>query len=222
MIIEELVKFDKYNLSLYKMIYQYYKPSWLVIGLISFLIGFASFAFLIFNLTSLRWFGLFLSIPSLVFLFFYNRKKTLFVLKTRYEKAYNLQLTKGWSDSDIWAVRLGMFSNYIKDAGLEDKDKLRIVIEYLNDDHGSTKYNYKLTETFAVVLMGAWLGALISVSLSATKKFMETNRLFISIGFVLIVAVVYLEKFVIKEIVLWRRNRNKRLKQIIYSYLVEK
>jgi hypothetical protein len=46
MIIEELVKFDKYNLSLYKMIYQYYKPSWLVIGLISFLIGFASFAFL--------------------------------------------------------------------------------------------------------------------------------------------------------------------------------
>jgi len=162
------------------------------------------------------------SILSLSFLIYYIRRKTLFVLRSRYEKVYNLKLSKGWSNSDILMVRFGMFSDYIKDTVLADKDKLRTVIEYLDNDSGATKYNYRLAETTTLVIIAALLSGFVSVSLDKAKDFIETNRLFLLIGLLLIFTVVYLEKFVIKEIVLWKRSRNNRLKHIIYHYLIEK
>jgi len=222
MSLDELMNFDKYHLTLYKLIYQYYKPGWIAISSISFLIGFVSLGFLLFNLTYLRWLGLLVSILSLSFLIYYIRRKTLFVLRSRYEKVYNLKLSKGWSNSDILMVRFGMFSDYIKDTVLADKDKLRTVIEYLDNDSGATKYNYRLAETTTLVIIAALLSGFVSVSLDKAKDFIETNRLFLLIGLLLIFTVVYLEKFVIKEIVLWKRSRNNRLKHIIYHYLIEK
>jgi len=144
------------------------------------------------------------------------------VLKNKHEKLYNLELSKSWNHSDILTIRLEMFSDYIKDTGMADKEKLRTVIEYLNDNYGSTKYNYKLTETLAILLIGAWLSGLISASLSEAKRIIETNQLIISVGILFIMVILYIERLVIKEIVLWNRSRNNRLKQIIYCYLVEK
>ena len=222
MSLDELINFDKYNLTYYKLIYQYYKPGWFSIGLASFLIGFASLFFCVFNLTYLRWLALLVGILFLSFLIYYIRKKTLFVLKSRYEKVYNLKLSKGWNNSDILKVRFGMFSDYIKDTVLADKDKLRTVIEYLDNDSGATRYNYRLAENTTLVIIAALLSGFVSVSLGKAKDFIETSRLFLSIGLLLIFMVVYVEKFIIKEIVLWKRSRNNRLKQIIYCYLVEK
>jgi hypothetical protein len=222
--IEKLKRFDKKKMPFHKLIYQKYKPSWIFLGLLLLLTGLSFLGYFLIPLGAHKWWALLTSIPFLIFSILYVKHKTLLILKRYYNKDYKLNLTDKWSYDTIQTIRLKMFEKKIKSLHLNSPEQLKYIIEYLEYEYNSKKYNYTFSTTLTVLVLSALVSGFIAVALEKTgnwNEFYKLNKLFWGISIMLIFTIFYFDKYLLKEFILLYRNRNKRLILIIYNYMIK-
>lgn len=224
LIVEELKRFDKEKLPFYKIIYSKFKLSWILISLVLLITGFSFMGIFLLPVNIHHWWAVLISILFLFLSIIYLSNRTLIVLKEKYNKKYSLNIKDKWIYDCIQIIRVRKLRIQIKRIGITSTEQLRLIIEYLEYDTNSRKYNYTFSITLIVLILGALLSGFVAGLLDKTKslnEFYQINRILLGIAIMIIFVVFYFERYVLKEFILWYRNRNKRLVQTIYNYMIE-
>lgn len=152
------------------------------------------------------------------------RNKTLIVLKKNYNKKYKLKITDKWDYNAIQFIRLSLFKKELKRIGIAKTDELIIVINYLEYDSKSNRYNYTFSITIIVLIFGALISGFVAGLLDKTQninEFYQVTKIFLGTVLMIVFTIFYFDKFLLKEFILRYRNRNKRLIQTIYNFMIE-
>lgn len=220
LIVADLKRFDSEKLSFYKIVYSKFKCTWILFGIVTSLVGlsFMGYVFIPFNFQ--KWWALLISLPFLIVSFCFVRNKIHFVLNEHYN--YNLKITDQWDA--IQFIRLKLFKDELNRIGIAKTDTLTIIIKYLEYDSNSNKYNYTFSTTIFSLIFGALLGVFVSGFLDKTqniREYYQVCKIFLGIALMIVITIVYFDWFILKEIILLYRNRNKRLVQTISLFMIE-
>lgn len=99
-----------------------------------------------------------------------------------------------------------------------------IVINYLEYDSKSNRYNYTFSITIIVLIFGALISGFVAGLLDKTQninEFYQVTKIFLGTVLMIVFTIFYFDKFLLKEFILRYRNRNKRLIQTIYNFMIE-
>lgn len=232
MTIEEIIDFDKNNLSDYKLIYSKMGKTsyWIYNAAMLFFIVLFFFP-IIWNLFSEKsnyWTLLFCppSLLALIYLIQFRRRKIVPILKN-YISKYDLDMTATGNISTdrklISNLQYRILADYLgkktKKTTNEDIDK---IIDALKYELLATKYNYQ-----ALTITIAFLTILTSTLLATFLKLGTEVDVIIKMGIksVMILIIIALllfeiEEFIIKGIILTKRNRYQRLIRILENFSI--
>ena len=219
MITEELIRFDKNNLSFKELIYNKYKPHQKIIGLFTITIGLSLLyiSFIIWN------YHLFWTIPVtiilLTFASLYIRKVNWSIILDKYKDKFKFEVYNKWDFSIIWIIRDKLLKSFIHKNKISDSN-IVYIIESLKYKNSSNSYEFKFSYTIIPVILSAITAGFVSYFLNVEMKY-KTLIILSKISILLIVTIFYFELFVLKEFILKRNNRYKRLISCLYNYLSE-
>ncbi len=219
-LIDDLQKFTSKQLSFYEIIYRKYKWSWSIVGLITLIIGFYFLGDFLYYLKLKKWCSLLISIPFLILAIFYIRNKTLVVLNKYYNEKFNLKISDKWDSKTIEQLQLGLFKEEINRLGITNTEKLRIFIDYLEFDKKSNQYKYSFTINCTLLLLGAFLGVIFP-NLFGKIDLEHLNLNYFLLPLLILFVLFYFELIFLKEFIVLRKNKNKRLIKIIYHYFLD-
>lgn len=227
--LEELKEFDRKHLSLNKMIYSKYKLQWKIIALLLWALLIVPSIYALTNIEKC-WY-IYVLIPFIIFcviafiLIKYMSEKTSVIIKEYYEHIHNLNLNTSWSYQTIQIIRLKMFQQKIKEMNFDGKifnlEKILGLLEY---EIKSVNYSYKFSEIIAVLVGGVLLSSILSSFFDKIKDwdvYVYSVKQIVVSTFMLSAMFFLLDKFIFKEVTLFFRNRNKRLIQTLYHYMIE-
>jgi len=230
MTIEDIIDFDKNNLTDYKLIYSKMGKAWYwFYGIASFLtimtIIFALCMIAFIKNPDFKW--LLLCIPAifaLLILVRIFRKKTAPILK-EYNNKFNLNLKtdlRFFNDRKIISrIQYLVLADFINSNNIKPtKEDLSKIIEALKFESESTRYNYQsltIIIAFLTILTSAFLGSWLHISNNIDdliKIATKCTILLILLSF----AIFHFEEYIVKDIIRGRRNRYQRLIRALENY----
>jgi hypothetical protein len=232
MTVEELIDYDKNNLTDHKLIYSKMGNAWYWFYTIAMLLAIMIFIFpilLIFPAKNPNYLWLLISIPSF-FIFFilvkYFRKKTLPILED-YTNKFNLNLKVNWlffKDRKIISnIQYLVLANYLTKNNIKfSKEDISKIIEALKFERSITRYNYQsltIIIAFLTILTSAFLGSWLRIGTNID----ELSKIAIkcALGLLVIsIAIFEIEEFFVKDIIRSRRNRYQRLIRVLENYSI--
>lgn len=216
MITEKLIKFDKTELSFKKLIYNEYEPYQKMVGVMTITIGMVLlwFSFITWN------YQLFWTIPAsillLTFASFYIRKVNWSIILDKYKDEFKFEVYNKWDYSIVWIIRDKLLKSFILKNKISASN-IVYIIENLKYKNSSNSYDFKFSYTIIPVILSAIAAGFVSYFLNVGMEY-KTLIILTKIFVLLIVTIFYFELFVLKEFILKRNNRYKRLISCLYNY----
>ncbi len=224
MIIEDLIKFDKENLNDWKLIYHHHRKLRLILNFSCAFISACMIAIpIMFDCQILY----LLYLPAIFFGWIsikYARKETMRVLLNRYNKEYELNITDSWSSRTIKELQFKLLSDFIKkmEVSVVEEDII-FIIDSLKFEAQRNSYNlYSTGITMSLVsgLIGAFVGSTFSIAKSL-PEIIDIFKPFFAILFSISVVLIYSELWIVKPMILRKRNRYIRLIKALQEFYLK-
>lgn len=227
LLIEELKAFNKNNLGTWNIMNSKHSKLWNILFFSS--IGLNSILFIIpvITLTYYWWFVWYiLYIPCALFTYYlinFMQLQNTSILQNTYNHKFNLDIQNNWDYKTIYHIEYLILLTYFKTNQINlRKDDIRLIIESLKFESAQSTYNYKswgIILTFLSVLSGAFLGSLFNLGKNIPDLYSLLKIIF-TISFYIFTAIVYVEIFVVKRIIEFRKNKYQRLIRVLENYCI--
>jgi len=170
MLLEDLVVFDKTKLATNRLIFGKYKPVWIIMLSIPFLLlGFCLFLALYTSVLLLKSLSMLAMILCLAWAFYYGKKKTLLILKKLVrEHQLSINISELWAkrNTTIRSVQLYRLNVYLSERNKCNPDTIQYIIEALRAEEQYPRYPYQFLQvflTFISVIIAAVFAAITAV-----------------------------------------------------------
>ncbi len=220
--IEEITRING-KLSFINMIYSKYKWEWLFIGFTPFITAFTLLLLVVLNKYESEWiWAIIPAIGLMIFTTVYNLKKTGSVVRDEYPDT--IEKDEKWNYKTIIKIRKQVFIRELDEDSLLTPDNLRFLIDCLQRENETQKYNYKLFSNSVIIIISVFLGAFIGGMGEWTDGFNQYIELFKQIGGIILLFLLliwYLEFALIRQFVKSNKNKKNRLIRTIENILIE-
>lgn len=216
--IQEIEKLN-YKISLFNLIYKYFKIKWwlvIFIPILVYLLG-----GLLYFFYQSTW--LYISVISLSFVSFfyilpYMNKKRELIIEQKY--SYAIQEDKYIPDRTIPEIQKKELKKFINNGSVFKKDKLTFIIDSLNSKKEENKYLYTITFN-AIILFISVLLVLLSRFLEFTSydEFKSLSKIIVGISFLILMIVIYIDIFLRDWIFSKRKKQNQLIRTLENIYL---
>jgi len=225
MLKQELIEFDRKELSERRLIELHYRNKWLIFLLIPFLCIAACLYFSLF-LSSyfLKFICLMLMPIFLSAAFTYGKRKTLIVLRM-YSIKYQLSIEDIWEKRGlvIRELQLEKLRLFLSQYGNIDKEKIKFLIERLSSESNYPRYQYRFIQMFSnffTIIAGGFFAAIIALP-DMFKSWSNVIVFFKPIvGFALMITLFswFFEEMLFKDIFRSSSRKHYRLIQTLENY----
>jgi hypothetical protein len=222
MLIEDLIDFDKKNLTYWKLITSKHSKLFNVLNFLSIGIASISIVFPLLYLPSINkmpfaLIGIILSIISIK----KTREKTYKLLKNRYDRKYNLYLNEKWNYKTIRKIQYLKLAEYFKyNTCKVKKDDIPLIIESLKYERKQYKYSFKSSK-IVIPFTIAFLSVIISTTFNLFENFkiqIEIVKYMSGLFLSLILFFITMELVVIRPFIITRNMRFHRLIRALENY----
>ncbi len=228
MLKQELIEFDRKELSERRLIELRYRGRWLMFLLLPFVCIAASFYWaLILSSYFLKFICVILMPVFLYLAFMYGKRKTLIVLRM-YSIRYQLGIDNIWEERNlvIRKLQLEKLRIFLSHRSNIDRDKIKFLIERLSNESNYPRYQYKFMQmfsTFFTIIAGGFLTAVIA--LPAMFKSWSNVIVFFKpiVGFALMITLFswFFEEMLFKDIFKSSSRKYYRLIQTLENYYLK-
>jgi hypothetical protein len=223
--IEELLYFDKKNLTDWHILFKYHARQKLFVNVGLIVLGIALFIYplIIFEylyLTLMLIGNLFIIIGVLSF-----RKENLRILKKRYNKKYSLELKSKWNYQTIRKIRYLKLKKYLKKRKVKlTPNQIMFIINSFDSDKNNRRYSY-YSIGISVSIIISLITILVGVFFRLAHNLDDITHLirnFFPVVILFTIMIIYLELFVVKPFILKRQDKYKRLIKAFEMIYLEK
>ncbi len=224
MLIEEVENFNKRNLSFEKIIFSKYKLSWKIFAFSLLFIGII-LPLIWFFLLKCNLIFIWLLIPAFALLFYfikYVHKKTFNIIRSEYPKIYKLNIDKTWNSDTINLIRISLIREFLSNNKISKTEDIKLIINSLKYENSSKIYYFQ-SWGIALVLVGVFLDTFLSSILNYANGFDDLIEIAKPISVIILMIImlfVFVEKMIVKEYFLYKKNKRKRLIRTLENYLL--
>lgn len=216
--IQEIEKLN-YKISLFNLIYRYFKIKWWLVIFIPILVHLlGSILYFFYQSTWLYISVISLSFVSFFYILPYMNKKRELIIEQKY--SYAIQEDKYIPDRTIPEIQKKELKKFINNGSVFKKDKLTFIIDSLNSKKEENKYLYTITFN-AIILFISVLLVLLSRFLEFTSydEFKSLSKIIVGISFLILMIVIYIDIFLRDWIFSKRKKQNQLIRTLENIYL---
>lgn len=226
MLLDELIEFDRQELTTWKIIFSHYKKRWLVLlGLVFLGVG-CSFFFALFLTSYIAKLG-FMILMSLCFYstLIFSKQKTLRIL-IRHAEQYDLPINNLWKKRKIIIerIRLEKLSEFITNNERLSTAKIKYFREELSKSHELPRHQSQFSQ-IAIPLISVILAGFFTTVSVVKDLFVSFNAVvgffkpYMGITLMFLLFYWFFERIVLRWIFEINQNRFARLKKVLGDYL---
>jgi hypothetical protein len=211
--IEELLYFDKKNLTDWHILFKYHARQKLFVNVGLIVLGIALFVYPLIVFKCLQFilmpFGVFFIILGVLSF----RKENLRILRKKYNKKYSLELKSKWNYQTIRKIRYFKLKKYLKKRKVElTPNQIIFIINSLNSEKNRrySYYSIGISASIIISLITILFGVFFRLAHNL-DDIIHLIRNFFPVVILFTIMIIYLELFVVKPFILKRQDKYKRL-----------